>query len=227
MTAISIYCDGTQDDTFLKDGSESSSNYYNYGTLYAGISAGAKHRTAIYFDGLSDGTIPADMIITLAELKLYKTNSAGAVLYAYRFSSSWDGTSITWNNQPGYDSTAVGSTSSAGTGSYMTIPLDTEVTQSMYDGTLGNYGYLLRTIESTSVGDLYGFEDSAGSTSQRPYLYIEYEEPASEASAGVGISASGMIYMSLLEKYEKIFGRKYKKKKGLIQPDLLPEVIPI
>jgi len=99
----------------------------------------------------------------------------------------------------------------------------------------GGYPTVLGINENLSSYPYLGWIDEVRISKGIARHTSTFEPPTAEYGAeeeqviisGVGISASGMIYMSLLEKYEKIFGRKYKKKKGLIQPDLLPEIIPI
>ena len=186
----------------------------NWGTYpvlvvsYKGIHLGVDciDRTYIEFDLSS---LPSDREIANATLSLYCYNQEGesAEYAVYRVTEPWaEGEGayhsgeveptapepwITWNRQPSFDSTQAYATEFIAPGSAPRwINLDvTKLVENWYDGSLPNYGIVLRLVEENgSVKVLYFHSSESEEAELRPKLVVTFsggEQPVPTPSAGL------------------------------------------
>jgi hypothetical protein len=154
----------------------------NYALLaFTGIgnSASTIVRTYIEFDLSS---IPADVIITDADLKLYQYNTIGSgnfTIGLYKVTSNWDESTITWNLQPTSSTNAeITNNITAGAITWKSWDIDTLV-QDWLDGTITNYGMMLKDTDESLVNTIAYFwtSDYTIDTTKRPILEIDYYIP--------------------------------------------------
>ncbi|MCD4824315.1 MAG: DNRLRE domain-containing protein [Phycisphaerae bacterium] len=169
------YSRGDTPDTNYGD--SSGLKLMDYGISY-------RYRSFIQFD-LSG--IPAGQTIDSVTLSLYKYGHYGTVVVdatLYQITESWDESTLTYNDEPSYGSTAIASRSMTGgeTNGWKTWE-DTNLTslvQDWYDGTTTNYGLVLRV--QTNIGNsniAFYSSDYTTDASLRPKLDVTYTpEPA-------------------------------------------------
>jgi len=154
----------------------------NYALLnYTGIgnSASTIVRTYIEFDLSS---IPADVRITDADLKLYQYNTIGSdnfTIGLYKVTSNWDESTITWNLQPTSSTDAeITSNITVGAITWKSWDIDTLV-QGWLDGTISNYGMMLKDTDESSDNTIAYFftSDYTTDATKRPILEIDYYIP--------------------------------------------------
>ena len=149
--------------------------------LYAGLSAVNQiARSYVQFDLSS---IPSTAVVTSANLGLYYFQtfaSVAAPVGVYRVNSSWSESTITWNNQP---------TSAATTEYTRTVPgpvsnyfqywyID-DLVQGWVDGSIANYGVVVRDTDETTTKACKGFYASEWLYGPRhPKLVIRYYDTA-------------------------------------------------
>lgn len=135
-------------------------------------------RSLIKFDLTS---LPLNQTISRATLRVYLISSrdfpnTNRTITAYRITSSWLESSITWNSAPGYGS-AYGS-ESIRNDDFAWHEVDvTSLVAAWYSGTYPNYGIMLRGPE------ISGFDSSWRGFSTRegpfiPQLVVEYQSPS-------------------------------------------------
>ena len=154
----------------------------NYGDIDAsaiGNSVSAIARTYIKFKPL---TIPANARILDADLILYQYSTNGSdnfTIGLYGVTGDWDESTITWNLQP-TSSTDAKSTNNitAGATTWEYWNIDTLV-QGWMDGTITNYGMMLKDTDESSVNTVAYFwtSDYLIDTTKRPKLTIYYYIP--------------------------------------------------
>lgn len=142
--------------------------------------SGTERRILIGFD-LSP--IPPTSTIVSSTLRLYGiTTNAGQTISLYRLTNSWVESQVKWNLRTGssswtsaggdYQSTSLASFAPNSANQYRDIDV-TSVTQSWFNGTLPNYGLLLRS--SGSTGEVRFGSKEAIVASQQPQLCITYQ----------------------------------------------------
>jgi len=141
------------------------------------ISGVENHRIIIAHSDLS--SIPSGVTIDSATLYLYMWFVEGnRTLGIHRVTASWTETGVTWNNQPGYDSTPTSSTS---TGTTFDVWRTWDVTsdvQAFIDGT-SNYGWLIKDNVESEADMKYSFyrnSEYIDDPTLRPYLEVTYTE---------------------------------------------------
>ena len=152
-----------------------------YQGFYAGADpAGNRSRAYLQFDISS---LPSGAVIENASLGLFywseaMTASAGPI-GAYKVTSSWNESLITWNHQPRLSSTATAT---------VTVPADatddflfwdiTALVKGWQNNSATNYGVMLRdTDEGTNEGFKGFYSNGADVASQHPELIITYYNP--------------------------------------------------
>jgi hypothetical protein len=127
-------------------------------------------------------SIPADVRITDADLKLYQYNTIGPdnfIVGLHKVTSNWDESTITWNLQPTSSTDAeVTSNITVGTITWKSWDIDTLV-QSWLDGDITNYGMVLKDTDESSVNTIAYFwtSDYTTDATKRPILEIDYYIP--------------------------------------------------
>lgn len=157
------------------------SNTGNWPNLYVGYYSIKNCRTYLEFD-LSPNPLPAGAVIIETTLALYQYNgSTGATmnLGVYKVLNSWVESTITWNNQPSFYSQAEDSYSfmfATETWRYWHID---NLVQGWLDGSIGNYGVVLKVTDEASNNKtaIFRSSDFNDDISKRPALYIHYYIP--------------------------------------------------
>jgi hypothetical protein len=132
-------------------------------------------------------TIPVGAVITNASLSLYcNTTSAYTQLqsgtnasYLERVTSTWDETTVTWNNQPTTSTAGRVSLASSTTSTQNYLNIDvTGLLTEILDNRTSSYGIMLKLQnESTFRCMVFGSSDHPDST-KRPVLSVTYTSPA-------------------------------------------------
>jgi hypothetical protein len=154
----------------------------NYGILtmaLVGNTVSSIVRTYIKFD-LS--AVPANARITDADLRLYQYDTFGSdnfTIGLYNVTGDWDESTITWNLQPTSSTDAeITNNITAGATTWKSWDIDTLV-QGWLDGTITNYGMMLKDTEETLVSTVTYFytSDYTTDTTKGPKLEIDYYIP--------------------------------------------------
>ncbi len=163
---------------------------WNFGTttlMTMGMSNGAR-RDLLQFDLSS---IPSNAAIAKAELKLnyYGGSSSYPMdISTHRVTSNWSEGTVTWNQRDsgiswaavGGDFNATPESTTHLEGTYGWYAWDiTNLTQMWFNGTVSNYGVLLKCNESTVPNGNYKYFYSSdyGTASLRPQLMVTYTVP--------------------------------------------------
>ena len=152
-------------------------NNGNYPELWVGYTV-AKWRAYLKFD-LSPNPLPAGAVVTNAYLYLYQYYGSGSVsLGVYRVTGNWAESSIIWNTQPSSSSVAEDSYSfGSSTGTWRTWYIG-DLVKSWLDGSISNYGILLKpTDESSNTTYAIFYSSDTGDSTNRPKLVIYYYIP--------------------------------------------------
>jgi len=165
-------------------GSQPNDNFGSVNISYVGsFDAGAMYGTVLF-----DLSPYSGVTINDASLQLYISASGGAFPpnnpWIARFTGSWDESTITWNNQPGWDEWYY-----TGTNPPLNDWWDIDVTTwttAWVNGSQDNYGMFLGA-ESLNPADYVGFrtKEYSGST-YTPKLVLDYTPPVSIKSASIG-----------------------------------------
>ena len=177
----------------LQPGSEGKDAFVNSDDIYPDLNIGGnvyllagnngfKNRTYIQFD-LNPNPLPVGAVITDARLKLYQdtmlilpgTFNGGL----YRVTSNWEENEITWNNQPtsSLDTVALPTLYDT-TGTWITCHIE-DFVKGWLDGSITNYGLLLKAIDESSedTGARFFSSDYVTDITKHPILEIEYYVP--------------------------------------------------
>ena len=157
----------------------STSNYALWPFTGIGNSASTIVRTYIKFDLSS---IPANARVSDADLKLYQYDTIGTenfTIELLKINNSWDESTICWDLQPTRSSDPIISSSiTAGATTWEYWDIDTLV-QGWLDGTITNYGMMLKDTDESSVNTIAYFftSDYITDTTKCPKLEIDYYIP--------------------------------------------------
>ena len=153
-----------------------SSNYYSSENLWTGGATGTNTmRTYIKF------TMPSNITasqVTSATLRIKKREHQTPTIKAYRVTSNWSSSSVTWNNKPSYTTTNGTGTITLDTGSWYKLDTTTLV-KYWLAGTYSNYGFLLKEPSETNSSQKTKFYSSDAPSPNKPELIIEYNNPSS------------------------------------------------
>ena len=119
--------------------------------------------------------IPSSVTTHIASAKVFLKQSGGSLpnIKAYRVTSSWSPTTITWNNKPTY--TAVGHSNSAVQENDNWFSLNIEKMVSAWrKGTFYNYGLLISEVNEGDNSQWTAFYSSNTAYSYKPELRITY-----------------------------------------------------
>jgi hypothetical protein len=158
-----------------------SGNYGDVALLLAGAKASGTYRSYLEFN---IDSLPENAVITSARLELYYVHNFPGLateIGAYTVQGAWTEYDITWDNQP----------ASAAVPEYSytfpaTITYDfrywyiTDLVKGWWDGTIANYGVMLKATEESTEGAWTGFQSSDYMTAaEHPRLTITYFDPTS------------------------------------------------
>ena len=177
----------------LQPGSEGKDAFVNSDEFYPDLNLGDsvyllagdngfKNRSYIQFD-LNPNPLPVGAVIIDARLKLYQdailiilgTFNGGL----YTVTSNWEENEITWNNQPTSSSDSVAlPTLYDTTGNWVTCHIE-DFVKGWLEGSITNYGLLLKAIDESSedTGARFFSSDYVTDITKRPILEIEYYVP--------------------------------------------------
>jgi len=161
------------DDAYILSNSPDN-NYGDESELRFGYNSDLwNYRTYIRFDLSS---IPENAVIISAKLKLVdnRDDTSNLNIEVHRVIGDWDESSITWNNQPGYDSVVISSATSGYAGDVIEWDV-TDLVQAWVNGTYNNYGFALIGGQTDYYERAYSKE--ASEPNNRPILVVEYVEP--------------------------------------------------
>jgi hypothetical protein len=128
-------------------------------------------------------TVPADAVVVDANLKLYQSSTFGDANFTiglHNVISAWDESTITWNLQPTCSVDAeTTSDITIGDINWKSWEIGTLV-QAWLDGSITNYGVVLKDTDEASVGfggAYFWASDYTADISKRPELVIDYYIP--------------------------------------------------
>ncbi|MBI4337097.1 MAG: DNRLRE domain-containing protein [Chloroflexi bacterium] len=168
---------GALADTYV----DQSSATTNYGTAteldVQSYSNNRNRRGLVKFD-LS--AVPANATIVSATLKLYAFSvpSSARMYGAYRITSTWTETGVTWNAQPTLVLSPTASATTPGSMNWVTWDVTADV-QAMVNGVATNYGWMfIDAVENSSTAYVTAFSPRESVLSSvRPVLVIQYQTP--------------------------------------------------
>ncbi|OZS77779.1 hypothetical protein CF394_09600 [Tetzosporium hominis] len=187
-------------DTYVMKG-HPNVNYYNSPELRTGFT-NSTNTTRSFMDFTDSLPNLNGGLLISSNLKMYKTDNGfdpiNTNVYANRVTSAWSSGSLTWNAQPGIDTTKTYGSTAANTTAdgWMTMNLTSLVDQ-WYDGT-PNYGVVLRSTSEGTLGTYRKF-NSSDATSYKPYLEVTYSGlPAAPTGTAYGNgTGTGAGYVNL------------------------------
>lgn len=128
-----------------------SDNTGNHNYLYIGKYAGHPSRSFLQFD-LS--ILTADVIIVDAYFKLFQTNTEDFSISLHQVTEVWEESTISWNNQPDFF-VIPEDTITIPTNMFTWLSLDiTSLLQGWVDGSIDNYGVILKKDIEVSMTDV-------------------------------------------------------------------------
>ena len=147
------------------------SNYYLSENLWTGGAYGTNAmRTYIKFD------IPTDIRpnqITSANIYLLKKDYQAPTVRAYLVTENWSSSTVTWNNQPGYDQTIYSPTAAHSTLNWYGLNI-TNILKCWLYGSYANYGVVLKEPNENSSTQKTKFYSSDAPSPNKPELVINY-----------------------------------------------------
>ena len=155
------------------DSYHSSTNYGDDETLTSRYNVEGTYTYALIEFDLS--AMPTNITITSATLALYNSNNKGSsYVDAYRIITSWDESTITWNDQPEISATAIrNSGSTPEENSWVEWDI-TSLVEGWCTGTFANYGVELRNVTNGTYNKFHSSDYIV--SMYHPYLTINYEE---------------------------------------------------
>ncbi|HEX8002583.1 MAG TPA: DNRLRE domain-containing protein [Mycobacteriales bacterium] len=177
---------GRASDTFVESGGSATTNFNSSTELRIGLRNTASGiLTQRAFLTFPTSSLAGKKIVD-AELKLWNYSSpngcVGVSAFVNRVSGGWSPSTVTWNTQPGVDTTSVSSSSQiyGATGcpaNWLTFSGSGLVTtvQDWADQTAGSYGLRLHSGESTGTTLGYRRLNSGEATSNTPVLTVTYD----------------------------------------------------
>ena len=148
-----------------------SSNYYLSENLWTGGAFGTNAmRTYIKFD-MPSGISASD--ITSAYLRIKKKEHLTPTIKAYRVTSSWTSSGITWSNRPGYTTANASDTIIQYSDAWYSMDVTTLV-KNWVNGTYLNYGFVLKEPSETDSAQKTKFYSSDAPSPNKPELVINY-----------------------------------------------------
>lgn len=166
-------------------------NYYLSSYLRTGMDTDyGIRRSFIRFDIPS--SIPEDGLL-LALLDIEKSAGATPTIKAHRCIGDWTSSTLTWNNQPLYNTTHEQSYSSTATlrseGSTWYRMVVTDIVKSWTDGLRTNYGFAIVDSYEFDTDYWTTFYSSDADSPHKPELYIYYTETPEDPDAPTIVDA--------------------------------------
>lgn len=162
------------DDSFI-DSLQPNVNYGSSPVLLVGkLVNDILYRSLLKFDL---GSIPSGASIISAELTLYMNldySGTGTIasITPYAVVDSWNGATVTWNNQPAINNSVAGTTTNVTVIGFYSFNV-LNLVSAWFNGSLTNNGLELKTEETASL-ETKSFASSEAA-SQKPVLTIQYD----------------------------------------------------
>ena len=152
---------------------------------------------------LIESNIPNGASIISATFYLYISSTAKSLTRpTHKITSDWDESTVTWNNQPSYDTdTNLGDIDWSSTG-WKTVDI-TDLFAKWHKGTTGAYGIVVYATGYPDINDADAKANSSENASNKPYVEVEYK-------VGAGILAWWFCKDSW-EKHDKLWKPKILK----------------
>lgn len=163
----------TADVEVSSDGS-SDSDGPNLSIAYSTISS----HSFLRFD-LAD-LLPADAVVTKAELRLQQTNANGTdfTFNVQRIAGDWDETTINWKSKPSSFPGVANVSTPATTGQAISVDV-TAIAQLWHNNPALNYGFELTPNQAPTGSRVF----AASETRTPPQLVVEYTQPVAPVTA--------------------------------------------
>ena len=170
-------------------------NYYSSTYLRTGKDTPfGIRRSYIQFD---IPALPTNSLFQSASLDIEKESGVAPNLYAYRCTSSWSSSTITWNNKPGTTSSGSSPKATLISSTWYSITVTNIVKAWLYDS-MPNYGFMLKDSNESSTDHWTTYYSSEAVSPHKPELNITYTiPPAAE------ISTNCLYYIKSNGKYLK------------------------
>jgi len=157
----------------------------NYGDLTYGFLGSSVDSPSIFIRGYFQydlSTIPSTAVVTSANFALYYATSglADLPLGLYKVLEEWDEAIISWNNQPTCSTESEYTLtiySGSTTGVYKHWYNLTDLIQGWLDGSIVNYGMMIRDADESSLDTMAWVGSSEADEEYRPKLTINYYIP--------------------------------------------------
>ena len=153
-------------------------NYCNDENLRSGYDTDyGQRRSLLRFYFNSNVSAISGSSVTSATLKVYKHSGAAPNMYAYKVNSSWDSSTVTWNNRPYYSDSYVSSVSQHIGNNWYSMSI-TSMVSGWLSGSLYNYGVELIDNNENNTDNMHWstFYSSEGSSTYCPILTINYTQ---------------------------------------------------
>ena len=164
-------------------------NYCNDDNLRSGYDTDyGQRRSLLRFYFNSNVSSISGSSVTSATLKVYRHSGAAPNMYAHKVNSSWDSSTVTWNNSPDYSTSYVSSVSQHIGNNWYSMSI-TSMVSGWLSGSLYNYGVELIDNNENNTDNMHWstYYSSEGSSSYCPVLTITYN------SGGSGSSSCGLM----------------------------------
>ncbi|MFW6126378.1 MAG: DNRLRE domain-containing protein [Chloroflexota bacterium] len=170
---------GEANDAYVFENAKDT-NFGNEAYLFVGGNLAHQfYRTLIEFDV---STIVSTAVVTEAYVELFYSESdpqLNAMMAVYEVKNDWDEDHINWANAPTPAAEAVDTVNVPAVASQGWIAWDvTILVRGWLDGSVANYGVLLKDADESTVKSLKGFYSSSHSLfERRPRLVVTYFDP--------------------------------------------------
>jgi hypothetical protein len=194
-------------DSFVSS-SNPSSNYYDSTYVRTGYYTDyGVRRTYLKFDLSSASGIDPNQV-TSGYVRIEKYGATDPQVAGYRVTGSWSSATITWNNKPGYSTSAADHSDYAynDTGAWWRMSNCTAMVKNWLDGTYSNYGLCVKDHDEDG-GVWTNFYSSDAPSPDKPELHIlynygcrsyEYEPSANINCMGYAVSYDAYITGDML-----------------------------
>jgi hypothetical protein len=170
LTRVTCTSATVSDDTYT-DQFAPTSNFGTSTSLTASAKASKVQHAWIRFD-LTPCSLPSGAEVDSATLTLVPTTASGRTIGAFRVTSTWSGSTLTWNTSP---QPTVSASATASTAISTTAAKTWDVTldaAAWVDGSATNFGWRMTdTGSSSNTGTTFSSSEAA---SNRPSLSITY-----------------------------------------------------
>ena len=156
-------------DTFVSS-RYPTTNYYLYNWLRTGKDDDYYiRRTYIKFD------IPSSVTKYISSASIYMRKYSGAApnVRAYRVTSDWSSSGVTWNNKPTYSTTYGSSAATLASNNWYSFDV-TRLVSLWKKGTYSNFGFLIKDTTESNTSQWTTFYSSDAASPNKPELRITY-----------------------------------------------------